>query len=162
MQYSRTFASFTHGNIPLSMNAKNLMQNLRIAIGGAIGVGQYSAHNHAVARSRGELATYMSGLEDTNEAARLTMLTMHDELCELRAAAYGHKRSAQRQSFAYGGCSETRTWSGGPGGLQNIPKDVAPYAMPISMKPKLECWPTYTQSRIQGMFYTGRVNPGPG
>jgi hypothetical protein len=37
MQYSDTYNSFTHGRIPLSMSAKNLMQNLRIAVGGAIG-----------------------------------------------------------------------------------------------------------------------------
>jgi hypothetical protein len=166
MIYSRTYNSFTHGRIPLSMGAKQLMQHLRNAISTAIADNQYSASDNAVARARGELAKYISGLEDTNEAARLTMLTLRNEL---DAATH----SGARERYAYHGSSETRTWHGGPGGLQNLARfkyaklayavgagwisDTVPYAMPLCAV--RESWPMYKpQSRIIGMFCDGRVS----
>lgn len=61
-----TYKSYTHGPISLSVEAHNLMQALHSAITDAIRHGDYSAKNHAVARARGELAQYMSRLENSS------------------------------------------------------------------------------------------------
>lgn len=60
---NRAYHSATHGKIPLSKEAKGLMQSLRHAIVAAIGVGDYRAHRQAIAHARGELALYISKLE---------------------------------------------------------------------------------------------------
>lgn len=61
------YNSATHGPIPLSMEARKLMQTLREAIGTAIRKGGY---DESVAHARGELAKYMSTLERVAEPWR--------------------------------------------------------------------------------------------
>jgi hypothetical protein len=60
---TEVYNSFTHGPIPLSFTGRLLLQNLRFAIMGAIGRGDYNDPRNEVAYARGELAKYMSGLE---------------------------------------------------------------------------------------------------
>lgn len=58
------YNSTTHGKIPLSVTGKHLLQRLRFAIVHAIGTGDYNADRQAIAHARGELARYISRLEN--------------------------------------------------------------------------------------------------
>lgn len=61
-----TYNSYTYGAIPLSFEARRLMQNLRHAIVHGISASAYSNDDNAIAKARGELAKYMSKLEGKN------------------------------------------------------------------------------------------------
>lgn len=57
-----TYQSYT-GSIQLSFTGRRLLANLRDAITGAINGRHYSFNDNAVAKARGDLASYMSKLE---------------------------------------------------------------------------------------------------
>lgn len=57
------YKSSTHGHIPLSQRGKDLLKSLRNAVNSAIWNIDYAAHDNAVAKARGEIATYISELE---------------------------------------------------------------------------------------------------
>lgn len=61
---SNYYSSATHGRIPLSVTVKYLMHRLRCAVVRAIGTGDYNADRQAIAHACGEIALYMSKLEN--------------------------------------------------------------------------------------------------
>ena len=63
MSEQSIYGSSTHGKIPLSFEARRLMQNLRLAIADAITHQDFMYREGAVSYARGELAKYMSGME---------------------------------------------------------------------------------------------------
>lgn len=65
MDKSGVYNSTTHGRIPLSARMRGLMQGLRFAIQEAVRAGDYNKDD-AVAHARGEIAKYVSELEDRN------------------------------------------------------------------------------------------------
>lgn len=62
------YKSTTHGNIPLSLKARDLLQKVRVATEAAIRRGEYIRE---VAFARGDLATYMSNSEARAQRAEL-------------------------------------------------------------------------------------------
>jgi hypothetical protein len=58
------YKSTTHGPIPLSFNGRMLIQNLRFAITKAIARGDWHDPREEVSFARGELAHYISALEN--------------------------------------------------------------------------------------------------
>jgi len=78
------YNSTTHGPIPLSFTGRRLMQNLRVAIQAAIKRGEYSDPRNEVAFARGELAFYISELENTKTIyATKEPLTLERQVREL-------------------------------------------------------------------------------
>jgi hypothetical protein len=63
MSKQETYQSSTHGNIPLSFTGRRLLANERDAVENAIKEGSFTADNMQLSRVRGELAQYMSKLE---------------------------------------------------------------------------------------------------
>ncbi len=61
---SEVYNSTTHGPIKLSFTGRRLMANLRSAIEAAIRRGKWEDERHEVSAARGELAQWMSKLED--------------------------------------------------------------------------------------------------
>lgn len=64
-----TYKSSTHGPIPLSFTGRRLLENLRHAITAAIAARDWNHDNNAVSKARGELAKYMSRLENDRATA---------------------------------------------------------------------------------------------
>lgn len=61
--HKEVYHSQTHGYIKLSFTGRRLLANLRFAIQDAISAQDYSFNDKAVAKARGDLATYMHQME---------------------------------------------------------------------------------------------------
>ncbi len=84
---SEIYKSQTHGPIPLSFEGRRLLQNLRYAIVHAISAQAYSNNDNAVAKARGDLAKYMSNLEQRKPYAGQTITKRFDIDLETRSPA---------------------------------------------------------------------------
>lgn len=81
------YNSSTHGAIPLSFEARRLMQNLHHAIVYGVNAQAYCFNDNAIAKARGELAKYMSKLE--GERKQHQTHTLDFETRSLRPLAWG-------------------------------------------------------------------------
>lgn len=79
------YQSSTHGDIPLSFTGKRLLANEREAATVAIEKGDYSANDQALSKARGDIAKYMSTLEQ--RSAPPTLLGVDWGAAEARTLA---------------------------------------------------------------------------
>lgn len=89
---SETYHSSTHGYIKLSFNGRRLLANLRFAIQDAVRGQDYGANDQAVAKARGEIASYMNQLESkqVNPAPKPFMHDLSNASLEAELARRGY------------------------------------------------------------------------
>lgn len=91
---TETYHSSTHGYIKLSFTGRRLLANLRSAIQDAIRGQNYSFNDQAVAKARGDLASYMHQLESKAipPLANCTSSQLYEELARRGQTAPSFKQ----------------------------------------------------------------------
>jgi hypothetical protein len=79
------YHSTTHGPIPLSFTGRLLMQNLRFAIQKAIARGDWHDPREEISFARGELAKYISALENASNAFTGKEFSIEERLARIES-----------------------------------------------------------------------------
>jgi hypothetical protein len=120
------YNSHTHGKIPLSETGKRLMHELRVAINDAIQAADYNCEDK-VAHARGELALYLSKLEEPKP----------DWQGRIKAAYSYHGTGVQPQNLPrYGGTLKENLIQGNRANLIMIDDPQAEHNKELDMSKK--------------------------